>query len=154
MHVKLNLLSYINHVKVWPARNHEHDWYINFTLCKGRTSLSTCLDTHLSKDHEFHSSLLRRQVRVHHEAFQSSGSMRKPAMDSRWGNIWISRLKRYHKQINLRTSLYLINTSPLAPFGYCSHTLAKTRAIIVLVVALFSRVIAPCSNQTKWSHHS
>jgi hypothetical protein len=42
--------------------------------------------------------------------------MKKPATDSGRGGIGIPRPKSYHKQIDPRTSLYMRNSSPLAPF--------------------------------------
>jgi hypothetical protein len=48
---------------------------------------------------------------------QSSTSMRKPATVLGRGDIGILRPKSYHRQIDLRTSLYLRNSFLLAPFG-------------------------------------
>jgi hypothetical protein len=43
MHVQFNLNPLITHVRVWVALDREHDWYISFTLCWGRTYLLTSL---------------------------------------------------------------------------------------------------------------
>jgi hypothetical protein len=82
---------------------------------------------------------------------QSSTSFRKSAMVSEKGNIGIPHPKIHRSLIDPWTSLYCSSPTALAPFGWASPPLSflisQPRAFqTTLVVALFSRVVAPCSN--------
>jgi hypothetical protein len=82
---------------------------------------------------------------------QSSTSFRKPATDSKKVDIGNPRPKSRHSMIDPRTSLYRSSPTALAPFEQGSPPLAflinhPRASYTTLVVALFSRVVAPCSN--------